>query len=186
MLLQLNVIPYGLGQKQNFWIPSPPISVLPGRFCCCISHVKALLKARSVKRAAVEKHCWAVLCEPAWLPGQEPSPNSALPPQVRPHTHLAPGRWARWSSSLNNCKVGTPRSVEEAHCKNLMPAHKAFSKMEGRFRKGFSVIMVSKVKLDEYKNLILTGSNSFLTLYLHLLHFNNYGLALRICRMACK
>lgn len=124
VLLKVNVIPYGLGEKQNFWIPSPPISILPRRFCCSISHVIALFKATSVKRAAVAK---TVLRAPVWacvaaVAGQEPSPNSALPPQVCVCTDLAPGRWARWSSSLNNCKVGTPGPVKEAHCKNLMSA----------------------------------------------------------------
>lgn len=40
------------------------------------------------------------------------------------------------------------------------------SLMEGRFRKTFSVIMVSKVKLNEYKNLLLSGSNS-LTIFIY-------------------
>lgn len=57
------------------------------------------------------------------------------------------------------------------------------SQMEGRFKKSFSVIMVSKVKLNEYKNLILTGSNSFT---IHLLHLIIMDFLLRIWRMSCK
>lgn len=45
--------------------------------------------------------------------------------------------------------------------------------MEGRFKKSFSVIMVSKVKLNEYKKLDSNWKQFF---HYSLITLNNYGL----------